>query len=263
MSTLPSPSSERTYVYCVVRSDAFAAGRAAFSTRAIGGRDSCVYLVTFQDLAAVVSDSAQSGYRVSRANTMAHELVVEEAMTSSDVLPVRFGTVAKSVKEVQESLLQRRYGRLQGLFQYVRGRSELGLKVFWQREQLFREIVEEDSEIRSLRDRLADQPVEKAHYERIKLGQLAEAVALRKRDQEAQAILSHFQPLCADVKVNKNLTDTMVLNAAFLVAKSNETAFDAAVNALDVAQKDRLLLKYVGPAPPYNFVNLTIQWDKG
>ena len=53
----------------------------------------------------------------------------------------------------------------------------------------------------------------------------------------------------------------MVLNAAFLVEKANEAACDQAVQALDAEMGKRMMFKYVGPVPPYNFVNIVVQWD--
>jgi hypothetical protein len=62
--------------------------------------------------------------------------------------------------------------------------------------------------------------------------------------------------------VNKNLSDMMLLNAAFLVDKSQEQAFDARVQALGEAQAGRQIFQYVGPLPPYNFVDLRVRWEE-
>jgi Gas vesicle synthesis protein GvpL/GvpF len=62
--------------------------------------------------------------------------------------------------------------------------------------------------------------------------------------------------------VNKNLSDMMLLNAAFRVDKSQEQAFDARVQALGEAQAGRQIFQYVGPLPPYNFVDLRVRWEE-
>jgi hypothetical protein len=36
---------------------------------------------------------------------------------------------------------------------------------------------------------------------------------------------------------------------------------DEAVKRLDEEFSDRLMFKYVGPAPPYNFVNIVVNWE--
>lgn len=262
MNAIPSPSSGGTYVYCIARAAPFQDGAPALSARPIGGGAKPVYTVRFMDLAAIVSESAAARYDVIRENTMAHQLVIEEVMARGEVLPVRFGTPAKSDEQVHERLLKRKFGEFHYLLQYMNGRVELGLKVFWNRERLFAEVAAESGRICALRDEIAGKPPQETHYQRIQLGQLTGEAITHKRDREGEAIIATLRPLAVETKVNKILTDTMVLNAAFLVDKTAEPAFDAAVNALDGTQAGRLALKYVGPVPPYNFVNIIVHWEE-
>ena len=62
--------------------------------------------------------------------------------------------------------------------------------------------------------------------------------------------------------MNDNLGDMMLLNAAFLVDKSQEQAFDAKVHALGGARAGRQIIQYLGRLPPYNFVDLSSQWEE-
>jgi hypothetical protein len=62
--------------------------------------------------------------------------------------------------------------------------------------------------------------------------------------------------------VNKVITDRMVLNAAFLVHREQQASFDMAVQTLDAEMGKRLIFKYVGPVPPYNFVNIVVNWNE-
>ncbi len=260
----PSPATGGgTYVYCVTRAGTLREDPLDFRSPPVGGeRAGPVSAVLFEELAAIVSGTAVSRYDISRQNTLAHQRVVEETMTHSDVLPVRFGTVAKSPEQVRDRLLRRRYGELHYFLHAVQDRVELGLKLYWQRAGLFNAIAAGNPRIAALRDAIGGQPPENTHYERIQLGQLVEEAMLRKRDEEADAILEPLRPLAVETKVNKILTDTMVLNAAFLVDRSQEPAFDAQVNSLEAAWSGRLLFKYAGPLPPYNFVNIVVHWEE-
>ena len=257
-----SPSSTGTYVYCV--GPALPSGNDVppFSSPGIGGRGDVVRTLEYGDLAAVVSDSPTMRYEISRENLTAHQRVVEEAMTRSDVLPVSFGTVADGDDAVRDKLLKRKFDELHRTLQYVRGRVELGLTALWNRERLFSEIVAEDDEIRALRDSAAGQHPDATYYQRIELGQRTEAAVNLKCDREADAILEALRPLAVETKLNPNVTDMMILNAAFLVDKAREQAFDAEVQALHEAQAERLVFRYVGPLPPYNFVNLSVRWEE-
>ena len=62
--------------------------------------------------------------------------------------------------------------------------------------------------------------------------------------------------------MNDNLSDMMLLNAAFLVDTSQEQAFDAKVHALGEAQAGRQIFQYLGPLPPYNVVDRSSQWEE-
>jgi len=192
---------------------------------------------------------------------MAHQHVVEESMRHTDVLPVAFGTVARDDREVREKLLRREHDDLQDHLAYVKGRVELGLKVLWDRDRLFAEIAAERDDIRSLRDRLANRPPDSAYFERIQLGELTNAAINEKREREADAIVERLSPLAVDLQLNRLLTETMILNASFLVDKNRMSAFDREVQWLGELYAERLTFQYVGPLPPYSFVNINVSWE--
>jgi hypothetical protein len=185
-----------------------------------------------------------------------------QALTRSDVLPVSFGTVAARDQQVQEQLLRGAADDLHRALEAVRGCIELELKVLWNEEQLFAEIMVENEDIRALRDSFAGHPPETTQYERIQLGQRIATAIQRKSEEEAAALLDALAPLAVETRVNDNLGDMMLLNAAFLVDKSQEQAFDATVQALSQARAGHQIFQYVGPLPPYNFVDLRVHWEE-
>lgn len=69
-----------------------------------------------------------------------------------------------------------------------------------------------------------------------------------------------MRPLCTSLKTNNSLIEDMLLDAAFLVDGMREFEFDDQINSISEKYADRLKLKYVGPAPPFNFVELVIHW---
>jgi len=228
----------------------------------VGGSDVEIRTVKHGDLAAVVSDAPTTACDITRDNLMAHQHVVEESMRHSDVLPVAFGTVARDDRDVREKLLRREHDALQDHLAYVQGRVELGLKVLWNRDRLFAEIVAERGDIRALRDRLADRPPDSAYFERIQLGELTNAAIVDKRNRDAEAILDGLSPLAVDLLLNGLLTDMMIVNASFLVDRDQIQAFDTEVQRLGELHAERLTFKYVGPLPPYSFVNINVSWEE-
>ena len=256
---MPEPETPMgKYMYCIIRCPE----PRQFTTRGIGERGDIVQTVHFEDLAAVVSDSPIMEYENSRRNMMAHTLVLEEVMRDFTILPVRFSTVAPSAEAIQEKVLKRRYGEFNGLLAEMEGRVELGLKAFWYEEVIFQEIVEQNPSIRHLRDSLMGRPPEETYYERIRLGEMIENAMWKKRDEDAERILARLRPLVYKTRANKVVTDRMVLNAAFLVNEARQAEFDETVGRLDAEMGKRLIFKYVGPVPPYNFVNIVVTWEE-
>jgi len=59
--------------------------------------------------------------------------------------------------------------------------------------------------------------------------------------------------------LNQTYGDDMLMNAAFLVDKSREKEFDNEVARLAAQYEGRIEFKYIGPAPPYSFVNIVVE----
>ena len=250
MNPLSSPPA--TYVYGVAPAEPFRG--LPLKAPGIGGQVA-VRTITLGDLVAVVSDVPCVDITLKRENLLDHQRVLEEVLRRSDVLPFSFGTVAGSDEEVRDVLLRDGYDALHEQLEYIRGCIELEVKVFWKQEQLFLEIAQENDEVRALRDVIAQLPDEAA-AEKITLGQLTEAEIELKSAWEAEAVLDVLEQHAVDLLVSPNLNDTMLLNAAFLVERSREEEFDGAMYGLGEAQAGRLVFNYVGPLPPYSFINL-------
>jgi hypothetical protein len=244
-----------TYVYGVALAQPFDTGNPPLTVSGIGGSGG-VRTIVLRDLVAVVSDVPEFRLDLTRENLLAHQRVLEEVLSRSDVLPFSFGAIAGSDDEVREVLLRDAYDALQEQLDYVRGCVELEVKAFWDEERLFAEIVEENADVRALRDTIAMLPEEAGASERITLGQLIEAEIESKSEWESDGVLDFLEPHAVELLVSPNLTNTMVVNAAFLVDRAREAEFDNAVAVLAAEQTGRLIFNYVGPLAPYSFVNL-------
>jgi len=157
-------------------------------------------------------------------------------------------------------VLRDRGADLRRLLAAMEGKVELGLKVLWNNARIYADIVKYTPAIRNLRDQLAARPATEATYERIRLGEMVEAALTDRRQADADAIMERLTPLAVDTRRNNVYGEMMVLNAAFLVEKAREPEFDAAIQALDGEMNNLMTFKYVGPLPPFNFVDLVISW---
>jgi len=242
------------YLYCVIG----AAQPMEFYFAGVNGAGERVYSIHVGDLAAVAGDSAANNYRLSLSTAMAHQLVIQEVMQKFTVLPFSFGAVAGSEEEVRE-LLTRYRGEFLAQLRYLEGKAEYCLKALWRdKEQPFREILAQREDIRRYRDAIAQRPPTHTHHERIELGRMVQEALLAKKEAESQHLLEHLRPLAVEVRVNNPLMDHMLLNAALLLAKGSEPAFEEALQGLDREYEERVRLRLAGPSPPFNFVHLPL-----
>jgi len=249
------------YLYCIIPCQ----GERTFDVAAIGSENSLVHTVCHKGLAVVVSDSSAKQYESTRQNMIAHEKVLETVMKEFTLLPVRFGTVTDSSSPLEDikKLLSTKFEEFNRLLRDIEGKVELGLKAFWRDEKaIFEEIVAENTEIRKLRNSLSGKSAAATHFDRIRLGEMVKEAMDRKKVKEADKILLPLRQVAYRIRENEVLADRMVVNAAFLVDKSRVPEFDQAVNKLDEQLGKRIALKYVGPAPPYNFVNIVVNWQE-
>lgn len=249
------------YLYCIIRCQR----DHTFDVTGIGDQPGPVHTVCHKGIAAVISDTPVKQYESSRKNMMAHEKVLEMVTGQFTILPVRFGTVADSTTAVQhiQKLLASRADEFHGLLENMEGKVELGLKAFWRNDKaIFEEIVAENADIRRLRDSLQGKSPAATHFERIRLGEMVQEALNHKRVKEAARILPPLRRVASRVRENEVLLDRMIFNAAFLVEKSRVPEFDQAVNRLDEQLGQRIAVKYIGPTPAYNFVNIVVNWQE-
>ena len=161
------------------------------------------------------------------------------------MIPMSFGTVFKTDDDIME-LLRSAYDAFTDVLNKMQDKFEFGLKVLWDRDQIIREIEEEDEDIRRLKSEISSQKGSDllrsdAAWAPDRRGAPGEIRALRRRGLPMR---------CADVSVasrsNKPIGDRMIMNAAFLVARDMEPAFDRSVK--DIGQRfDKLTFSYTGP----------------
>jgi hypothetical protein len=246
---------EGKYIYCIIGTNE---GR-NFGPIGIGGRGDIVSTIGYEDLSAVISNSPLDKYVVNKENLIAHEKVVEEVMKNYTVLPMRFCTVASSAEEVR-NLLRKRYLELKSLLKDMDNKIELGVKVFWKEMKvIFQEMVDEDKKIKSLKEKIAKKSLQESYADGINLGKIVKTALEVKRDKEGQEIINVLKRISYNFHLNKTQGDEMLINAVFLVDRAREREFDNQVHELVSKYSQRVKFKYIGPTPPYNFLNLNLK----
>jgi hypothetical protein len=246
------------YIYGIIK----AKQKQDFGPIGIGGRADLVYTLHFQDLAVIVSNSPIIKYHVTRDNAISHQQVLEKAMSEFTILPVRFCTIGEEEEVIIEKVLQNRYQEFIDLITEMEGKIELGVRAFWpDMDTIFTETIEENPPIKQLKVLLVKETnIQRQYAGKIKIGQMVQKALEEKKKKEAKELLEILKPLSLDFRENRVLGDMNLVNAAFLVIKDKEKEFDQKMQELEKVYGERKKLKYIGPIPPYNFVEVVVTW---
>jgi hypothetical protein len=247
---------EGKYVYCIIRND---------RSREFGeigiGSGARVYTVSHKDLAAVVSDTPIVIYDPTRENVLAHEFVNETVMREFTLIPMSFGTIFRSENDVK-ALLNSTYQAFTDVLDKMQGKIEFGLKILWDRDLVVAAIERDNDEIRRLKDEITRNAASSTYFARMQLGRLVEAAMEEASNRYVNHIHEQLKEVSVASRSSKVIGDRMILNAAFLVERKDEKAFDEKVKSISLQYEDLLTFKYTGPWPPYNFVNIKLKLEK-
>ncbi len=253
----PAPAPERSgkYVYCIIEANE----ALRFGPIGIGGEPAEVHTVNYKDIAAVVSDTPLEVYDPTRENVLAHERVNEAVMKRFTVIPMSFNTVFKTREDIIE-LLRTAYDAFRDVLVKMEDKLEFGLKVVWEPEIVIREIEKENENLRLLRQEISSQKGS-TYFARMQYGRLVDSLLQDRSEQLVSEIFAALSDVSVASRANKPIGDKMILNAAFLVTRDRESDFDSKVKEIDATYAN-LKLKYTGPWPPYNFVNIRLKLER-
>src|SRR5262245_43321569 len=247
-------ASRGKYVYCIIESG----DPLRFGPIGIGADPSDVYTVHFKNLAAVVSDAPLEVLDSTRENVLAHERVNETVMREHTVIPMSFGTIFKTREDIVE-LLRSAAEAFGDVLNKMQNKLEFGLKVLWDRDQAIREVEGEDEDISRLKKEISGQKGP-TYFARMQYGRLIDSALQTRSEGYVAEILEQLREVSVASRINKPIGDKMIMNAAFLITRDKESAFDAKVKSI-ASRFDRLTFKYTGPWPPYNFVAIRLKLE--
>jgi len=246
-------SGQGEYIYGIVEEPQLR----RFSFPGVGEAD--VYTINHQRIAAIVSDIEFSEIDPTRKNVHAHTVVQDELLKEYTLLPMGFGMVAASEDEVR-GLLERNYEGLTSELNRLTGMIEVELKVFWDQEAIIKEIQSESQELSRLKAKVnaASSAIEVRNL-LVEAGKLVESIVQDWKTRYAELVYANLQELSYEAKMNNPVGLKNLLNASFLIDKSRESEFKEQVYKMDTKFQGKVNFKYVGPMPPYNFVDLRLE----
>jgi hypothetical protein len=255
----PAPESDGTnrgrYVYCIIR----ASNPMRFGPIGMDDQSPEVYTINFRDMAAVVSDVPIAPLDSTRENVLGHERVNETVMRDHTVIPMSFGTIFKTREDILE-LLRSAYEAFADVLAKMQDKLEFGLKVLWDRDEIVRAIEQEDEDIHRLKSEISSQKGS-TYFARMQYGRLIDAALQQRSERYVAEFLQRLRDVSVASRVNRAIGDKMIMNAAFLVQREHEPAFDRRIKEI-ASRYDKLTFKYTGPWPPYNFVNIRLKLER-
>lgn len=264
------------YLYCLrERNEA----SSAISAEGIDGKGH-VFLVPYREWEAVVSEvslaefgseeiqeKAREDLNWIKGKSIAHERVIEEAMTQDgtvvSVIPMRFGTIFEDKGQI-EATLREDYPRIKEVFDRIRDKQEWGVKVYLTDKDTWERAIKENNKaIKEKEEEVASLPEGMAFFMEEELKQTIAKEAGRALDLlvgglfdrlAGQSVASVKNKLLAKELTGKRAT--MVLNSAYLVREDRVESFQQAIEELTRQHNaEGLTLDYSGPWPAFNFTS--------
>lgn len=242
------------YIYGIIEEP----NKKQFSLHGIG--DNGVDTVNYKDLAAVVSRTPMMDYdrfdeQLQVSSLRTHQLVLENVLKDYTVIPMGFGIIATTEDNVRK-LLKTAYTDFKEALREIDNKIELNVQAICWEARMLEEMVRKNEVVRRLSQELASTDANDSCKLKIEVGKVVAAALDELKGQYCSDILEGLDKV-AVASCPSKLTDAqMIINESFLVARDQEAEFDREVNRLAEEYEGRLTFKYIGPMPPYSFVNL-------
>lgn len=246
------------YIFCGIQTEE----TSPFGKVRIEGEERPVFTIHYKDAAMVAARVPMKIYHPNKENLLTHQKVVASVMAQNDtVIPISFGNVLQTKEDV-EVLLENLYPQFAKLFPEIKGKMELGLKVIGKKEWL-ETAIKDQPEVEKMKVTMQGKSQSAQFYDRIRLGGMAQNFFASLQNKVKKDIFLPLKEGSIAAKINEPIGETMLLNAAFLIDRSKEEAFDQKVNAAHEKWKDKVQFNYSGPWPAYNFINIKLKVEEG
>lgn len=237
------------HVYGVVT-----AGTAVPDMTGVGESAGPLHLVEEGELAGVVSDLAE-GAELTEDDAVRHLDVLCALAGTTAVLPLRFGTTAPDADAVRAEVLAPSASALRDRLAALRGLVELRVDLFFDEQQVLREVVRQQPGLREVAARSGDMS------ERLGAGEaVTQAVRqwTRERGDEATGRLAELVTRMEHLDTQEPLVERWAL----LVERDRVPEVDDAMAAVHGAVPEARV-DYVGPLPAFDFPDETTSSGSG
>lgn len=249
-SAVSSQQCEGRFIYAAILPN----GNPDFIEIDLIGLDGCkVYMIPYRDIAAVVSAYPVGEIKLIRKNLSPYHDVTRRLAERCTTIPAKFGQIAEDGEKLLR-VLRRNYPRIRQELERLDQKVEMGVKVFWEVDNLFDYFVKSDAELRSLRDRIFSRQSPPTTLELIKLGGFVSDRMNARKEAVSQKVVSALHRASVEEKLDEPSEEKMVMSGWFLVGKERQKDFEQIVNEAASLLGEAYAVKVNGPWVPFNFV---------
>jgi hypothetical protein len=200
------------------------------------------------DLAAVVSPVPPGPHRAARDDVLAHSEVLQALIEDHDVVPAAFGTVYPQGFDIA-ALPRSERRAVSRLLDDLGGKVEVQVRATYDELGVTAAIVDSDSRLRRLRStRNQDYPTQLA------IGTRFAEVLDRRRRADSDAVAKTLSRVADRVLTEPPSGDWGAFRLSLLVQRRTLPDVESALQGLADGQASYLTMDWIGPLPPYSFV---------
>ena len=149
-------------------------------------------------------------------------------MVTESVLPMAFGMIADSPDAVRR-ILELNRAAFAAQLRRVRGKVEMGTRVFWDKSNIYEYFVTKHAELKTYRDRLYRGGREPSREEKIALGRLFDSVLSATRAEATEKVTMQMQSRCVELALDEPRNEREAVNLACLVDRDRQKEFEQGV----------------------------------
>ena len=201
-------------------------------------------------LAVLVSD-VDDDARVLREDLLVHAHLLEAVVAETTVIPTRFGVLVPDDDTVRREFLVHQRDHLLALLKSFEGCVQVTVHASYDEDAALREVLRRDPELAAMRESTdaADTAAQ------VRLGEAVGNALASLREDAANMVIEQLRPCALATSINDVRGEYDVVSLALLVRRGDRDRVDAAVGDLNREVTGQMSVRYVGPQPPYAFLD--------
>jgi len=221
----------------------------------VAGRGGAPLRLVCDDELAVIVSEVDADQPAAPDDLLSHARVLEAVAVDQTVVPIQFGVLLLDEVQVHEEMLGPERDSLRHLLRSFDGMVQLSVQAFHEEAAALAQVLTREPRLRAMRDAIRSAGSAATQGDQVALGQAVADGLERLAGHDREMILDQLDPVVDAVSLSEPGSALQVLNAAVLVARDRRTELDRAVDHCRELLGERMRIRYVGPQPPYSFVD--------